>query len=112
MKIVADDKIPFLKGVLEPFAQIVYLPGKEITRDVVKDADALLVRTRTRCDAGLLEGTSVKFIGTATIGHDHIDTFYCDEHNIKWTNAPGCNSSSVQQYIAAALLKIDRKSVV
>ena len=110
MKIVADDKIPFLKGVLEPFAQIVYLPGKEITRDVVKDADALLVRTRTRCDAGLLEGTSVKFIGTATIGHDHIDTFYCDEHNIKWTNAPGCNSSSVQQYIAAALLKISSEN--
>lgn len=106
MKIVADDKIPFLRGVLEPFARVDYMPGKEITRDVVMDADALLVRTRTKCDHALLEGTAVRFIGTATIGYDHIDTGFCDSNNIKWVNAPGCNSSSVQQYIAAALLKI------
>jgi erythronate-4-phosphate dehydrogenase len=70
------------------------------------DADALLVRTRTKCTEDLLKGTSVKFIGTATIGFDHIDTEYCRKQNISWTNAPGCNSSSVQQYIAAALLKM------
>lgn len=106
MKIVADDKIPFLKGVLEPFAEIEYLPGREITNEKVRDADALLIRTRTKCDKQLLHSTKVRFIGTATIGFDHIDTRYCDSNNIRWSNAPGCNSSSVQQYVAAALLKL------
>jgi len=106
IRIVADDKIPFLKGILESFANVTWLSGKQINRDAVMDADALLIRTRTKCNADLLEGTAVKFIGTSTIGFDHIDTAYCKNNNIKWTNAPGCNSSSVQQYIAAALLKI------
>jgi erythronate-4-phosphate dehydrogenase len=106
MKIIADDKIPFLKGALEPFAQVVYVPGKLINSEMLKDSDAMLIRTRTKCSDSLLEGTSVKFIGTATIGFDHIDIQYCNRHNIIWTNAPGCNSSSVQQYVAAALLKI------
>ncbi|MBN1181969.1 MAG: 4-phosphoerythronate dehydrogenase PdxB [Bacteroidales bacterium] len=109
MKIVADDKIPFLKGVLEPFADVVYLPGKEIKPSDVKDADALLTRTRTKCNAELLQGSKVKFIATATIGFDHIDTNYCDQKGIRWTNAPGCNSSSVQQYIAAVLLYLSQK---
>lgn len=106
MKIVADDKIPFLKGVLEPHAEVIYIPGKEINREILKDSDALLIRTRTKCTENLLEGTNVRFIGTATIGFDHIDTHYCNKNGISWTNAPGCNSSSVQQYIAAALLRI------
>ena len=106
MKIIADDKIPFLRGVLEPFADVVYMPGSKISRADLTDTDGLLIRTRTKCNEALLHGTSVKFIGTATIGYDHIDTDYCDARNIKWINAPGCNSSSVQQYIAAALLKL------
>ena len=106
IRIIADDKIPFLKGALEPYAEMVYLPCKQISRDIVKEADALLIRTRTKCTGNLLNGTNVRFIGTATIGFDHIDTQYCEKHNIKWTNAPGCNSSSVQQYIAGALLKM------
>jgi len=106
MKIVADDKIPFLKGVLETCADVVYLPGKAITRKIITDADALLIRTRTKCTEDLLKGTKVRFIGTATIGFDHIDTQYCEKHGIIWTNAPGCNSFSVQQYVAAALLKM------
>jgi len=110
IKIIADDKIPFLKGALEPFADIVYLPGKEISREVLKGADALLIRTRTKCTENLIKGTTIRFIGTATIGFDHIDTQYCENNNIEWTNAPGCNSSSVQQYIAAALLKIAHES--
>ncbi|MFW6101887.1 MAG: 4-phosphoerythronate dehydrogenase, partial [Bacteroidota bacterium] len=103
MKIVADHKIPYLKGVLEPYAEIVYKPGPEISNDDVKDADALIVRTRTKCDEELLLGSSVKFIATATIGFDHIDQEYCRKKNISWTNAPGCNASSVQQYIASVL---------
>jgi erythronate-4-phosphate dehydrogenase len=106
MKIVVDDKIPFLKGALEPYADVVYMPANLINTEALKEADALLIRTRTKCNRNLLEGTRVKFIGSATIGYDHIDTNYCKKKNITWTNAPGCNSSSVQQYIAAALLKI------
>jgi erythronate-4-phosphate dehydrogenase len=106
IKIIADNNIPFLKGALEPYVEVVYLPGKEITQEVIKGADALLIRTRTKCTESLLKNSDVKFIGTATIGFDHIDTQYCENNNIEWTNAPGCNSSSVQQYIGAALLKI------
>jgi erythronate-4-phosphate dehydrogenase len=106
MKIIADDKIPFLKDVLEPYAEVIYMQGKQITNKILKDADALLIRTRTKCTDSLLKGTRVKYIGTATIGFDHIDTQFCEKNKIFWTNAPGCNSASVQQYMAAALLKI------
>ena len=106
MKIVCDDKIPFLRGVLEPFAEVVYLPGKQTTPDVVRDADAIITRTRTKCDASLLEGSSVKVIATATIGFDHIDTAWCESHGIIWRNAPGCNSWSVKQYIASVLVSL------
>lgn len=106
LRIVSDDKIPFLHGVLDRFAEVRYMPGSKIAREHLSDADALIIRTRTKCTPGLLEGTRVKFIGTATIGFDHIDTHYCESRNIKWVNAPGCNSWSVQQYVAAALLNI------
>jgi len=106
LRIIADEKIPYLQGILEPYAEVRYLPGNLIVRDSLMHADALLIRTRTRCDKSLLEGTSVKFIATATIGFDHIDTGYCKSANIRWVNAPGCNSSSVQQYLTAALLMI------
>ncbi|MFA7421177.1 MAG: 4-phosphoerythronate dehydrogenase PdxB [Melioribacteraceae bacterium] len=112
IKIIADDKIPFLKGVLEPFADVIYLSPKQITKEAVNDTDALLVRTRTKCNAELLEGSNVKFIATATIGYDHIDGAYCDSKNIKWISAPGCNSSSVQQYIASALVTISDRNKI
>lgn len=100
---VVDDKILFIRGVFEPHAEILYLPGSEIRQEHLQDADCLLVRTRTHCDKKLLSGTRVKFIGTATIGFDHIDTKWCEENGITWTNAPGCNSGAVAQYITAAL---------
>ena len=109
MKIICDNKIPFLKGVLEPFAQVVYLPGKETTPEVVRDADALITRTRTKCNEALLKGSQVQVIATATIGFDHIDTAWCDRNGIFWENAPGCNSGSVQQYIASVLVTLARK---
>jgi erythronate-4-phosphate dehydrogenase len=104
MKVVVDKKIPFLQGVLEPFTDVEYYGGAEITRQVLLDADAIIIRTRTRCNASLLEGTKVKFIASATIGFDHIDIAYCKEKGIIWTNAPGCNSTSVMQYLTFALL--------
>ena len=74
MKVICDSDIPFLKGALEPYCEVIYSRGSEISRDMVKDADALVIRTRTKCDANLLEGSNVRFIATATIGYDHIDT--------------------------------------
>ncbi|HEY4786754.1 MAG TPA: 4-phosphoerythronate dehydrogenase PdxB [Bacteroidales bacterium] len=109
MKVVADNKIPFLQGVLEPFADVVYLPGSEIAREHLMDADALITRTRTKCNEKLLSGTKVKFIATATIGFDHIDTDWCEKNGIFWTNAAGCNSGSVYQYIASVLVALSKK---
>ncbi|MBO4427060.1 MAG: 4-phosphoerythronate dehydrogenase PdxB [Bacteroidales bacterium] len=109
MKIVADNKIPFLRGALEPYAEVVYLPGKETTPEVVRDADALITRTRTICNEALLKGSKVKVIATATIGFDHIDTAWCEASGIVWRNAPGCNSWSVKQYITALLLTLAKK---
>ena len=104
MKIVADDKIPFLEGVFEPWAEVVRLPGRAIAPADVADADALIVRTRTRCDAALLAGSRVRFVATATIGFDHIDAPDLAKLGIRWTSAPGCNADSVAQYAAAVLL--------
>lgn len=104
MKIIIDDKIPYIRGAFEGVAEVVYLPGSKTTPEVVKDADAIVTRTRTICNEKLLAGSSVKFIATATIGYDHIDTDYCDRAGIRWTNAPGCNSKSVEQYIASSLM--------
>lgn len=106
IKIIADNKIPFLKGVLDDVAQVSYLPGHKISNKEILDADAFIIRTRTKCDEGLLQNSSIKFIASATIGYDHIDTEYCKTKGIAWTNAPGCNASSVEQYVVAALLEL------
>jgi erythronate-4-phosphate dehydrogenase len=112
MKIVIDDKIPYIQGTFENIAEVIYLPGSKTTANVVKDADALVTRTRTLCNEQLLANSSVKFIATATIGFDHIDTDYCAANGIQWTNAPGCNSRSVEQYIASTLITLaERKRI-
>ena len=110
MKVIVDNKIPYIREAIEALAeQVVYLPGGEITPEVVKDADALIIRTRTRCCRELLQGSKVQFIATATIGYDHIDTAYCREAGIAWSNAPGCNAASVAQYVQSCLLLLERE---
>lgn len=104
MKIIIDDKIPYIQGAFENVAEVIYLPGSKTTTEIARDAHAIVTRTRTICNEKLLAGSSVKFIATATIGYDHIDTDYCDANGIQWTNAPGCNSKSVEQYIASTLM--------
>jgi len=112
MKILIDDKIPYIQGAFEGVAEVVYLPGSKTTAEIAKDADAIVTRTRTICNEQLLKDSSVKFIATATIGFDHIDTDYCDATGIAWTNAPGCNSKSVEQYIASTLMVLaERKNL-
>ena len=106
-KIVTDENIPFLRGVLEPWFEVVY--AGNITAALAHDAEALLIRTRTRCDEKLLAGSAVKFIGTATIGFDHIDTVYCQAHGIEIATAAGCNARAVMQYVGSALVHLSRK---
>lgn len=103
MKIVIDKNIPYIKGIFEKHFDVLYLSAKEIDASAVRDADALIVRTRTRCDAALLEGSTVKFIASATAGYDHIDAEYCNRRSIEWRNAAGCNADSVCQYVMSAV---------
>ncbi len=109
LRFVADDRIPFLKGVLEPYGQVQYLPGKDISRTHLIGTDGLIIRTRTRVTESLINNTGLKIIATATIGTDHIDIEACGNNQVKWVNAPGCNSGSVYQYVAAALVFLARK---
>ena len=103
MKIVADKHIPFLEGVFEPYAEVVYIDGRVISHEDIIDADALIIRTRTKCNEAMLGGTKVSMIATATIGTDHIDLDYCKEHDIEVNNAEGCNAGGVMQYVFSGL---------
>ena len=110
MKIVVDDKIPYIRETICQLAdEVVFLSGAAITAADVKDADVLVVRTRTRCDRQLLEGSKVKLVVTATIGYDHLDTQWLDVAGIHWTNCPGCNSGSVAQYVECSLLLLEQQ---
>lgn len=109
MRVLIDRAIPFLKGVLEPFAEVEYIDGNAFTSELVRDADALIVRTRTRCDGPLLEGSKVQFIATATIGFDHIDLDYCRAHNIVVSTSAGCNARGVLQWVAASLALLAKR---
>lgn len=105
-KIIVDDDIPYIKGRLEPVADVVYVDQFDFTPEIVRDADALAIRTRTRCDATLLQGSRVKAIATATIGMDQIDIPWCREAGISVANAAGCNAPAVAQYVWSSLLRL------
>lgn len=107
MKILIDKFIPYIEGRLEPYAKVEYLLPSDFTAESVKDADALIVRTRTKCNQELLEGSKVKFVATATIGIDHIDQIWCKANGITVSNAPGCNAPAVAQYVWSSLLRRD-----
>ena len=106
MKVIIDSAIPFIRGVVEPYAEVVYCKGAEIDSSIVRDADALVVRTRTECNKELLRDSRVRFIATATIGRDHIDEEYCRKAGIDVASAAGCNARGVLQWVAAALKHI------
>jgi len=112
LKIVADVDIPFLKGVLEPYFEVVYVKGFQINSDILRGASALLTRTRTKCDRNLLEGSQVSIIASATIGTDHIDTDYCKKASIEVKSAPGCNSYGVMQYVFTSLYLVAQQKQV
>ncbi len=109
VKLVVDCAIPFLEGLFDPWAEVVRLPGSDFTPEVVHDADALVIRTRTRCTEALLATSRVKLIATATIGFDHIDMDYCRRAGIEVVTAAGCNARGVLQWVAAVLVAFSRK---
>ena len=103
MKIIFDRNIPFISKPLSSIGEAIPMTGTEITNETVKDADAIIIRTRTRCDATLLKDSKCRFIGTATIGTDHIDLPYCASRGITVANAPGCNAPAVAQWVLSAI---------
>ncbi len=108
MRVLIDKYVPFLQGVLDRHADVCYLEPEQFTPESVREADALIIRTRTRCYPDLLKGSRVQFIATATIGTDHIDLDYCRAHNIQVVSCPGCNAKAVCDYIEEALLEVVR----
>lgn len=103
MKIVCATNIPFATEAFSPLGNLQILPPREITPAVVKNADVLIIRSTLKVNEGLLRDSKVKFVGTCTIGTDHMDTGYLDKHGITWCAAPGCNANSVAEYLTAAL---------
>ena len=110
LKIVADRNVPYL-GNLARIARLTALDADDITPGAVRDADALIVRTRTRCDRSLLQGSRVRFVGTATIGTDHIDLDACRDMDITVANAPGSNAPAVAQYVFASIMRLINRPV-
>ncbi len=109
MKIIADENIPFAAECFSSLGDVTILSGRDITSSAVRDADVLIVRSITKVDEKLLNGSSVKFVGTATIGFEHIDVEYLNQKKIGFASAPGSNANSVAEYVIAALLEIARK---
>ena len=104
MRIVADENIPLLDEFFAGFGEIRRLPGRSIDAAAIADADLLLVRSVTQVDRALLDGSAVKFVGTCTIGTDHLDLDYFQQAGITWASAPGCNARGVVDYVLGSLL--------
>ncbi len=108
MKLVVDENIPLAEAFLGSLGEVVALPGRELSAVDVRDADALVVRSVTRVDASLLADSRVSFVGTCTIGVDHLDRDYLQRRGIAFASAPGCNANSVVEYVFSALCALDQ----
>ena len=107
MKIVADENIPLIEAFFSRLGEVVRLPGRSMTAADVQDADALIVRSVTKVNSSLLAGSKIGFVGTCTIGVDHLDQNYLDSKGIRWSSAPGCNANSVVEFVYAALCHLN-----
>lgn len=108
MRLVADENIPLVETYFGHLGEVVRRPGRDMSAEDLRTADVLLVRSVTQVNAQLLAGSSVRFVGTCTIGEDHLDKNYLDSAGIAWASAPGCNANSVVEYVYAALAHLDR----
>ncbi|MDP2990243.1 MAG: 4-phosphoerythronate dehydrogenase [Kiritimatiellota bacterium] len=109
MKIICSTNIPYAEEAFRPLGNLTILAPQEITADRVRDADVLVIRSTLRVNRALLEGSRVRFVGTATIGTDHLDLAYLDQAGITWCAAPGCNANSVAEYVITALLCLGQR---
>ncbi len=109
MRIIADENIPYVAEAFGRLGTIRTMAGRKMTRDDLTEADVLLVRSITPVNEALLAGTPVRFVGTATIGFDHVDTAYLQREGIAFTTAAGSNANSVAEYITAALLVLGER---
>lgn len=109
LKIVIDENITYGKEAFENLGEVTMLPGRTITKASLLDKDALFVRSVTNVNKNLLQNTNIKFVGTATIGRDHIDEKYLSENDIGFCYAPGCNSYAVTEYVFSAITHIAAK---
>jgi erythronate-4-phosphate dehydrogenase len=109
MNIIADTNIPFAGECFSSLGEVTIVPGREITPGAIRDAQILLVRSITRVDSNLLDGSSIRFVGTSTIGFDHVDVDYLAERDIGFASAPGSNANSVAEYVVAGLLNAAQK---
>lgn len=109
MKIICSTNIPYAEEAFRPLGDLTILSPKEITADRVRDTDVLMIRSTLRVNRALLEGSRVRFVGTATIGTDHLDLDYLKQAGITWCAAPGCNANSVSEYVTAALLCLGKR---
>jgi len=106
MKIIADENIPCVKRAFSTLGEVSLLPGRQMRAGDVRDADILLVRSVTRVGRELLAGSRLRFVGSATIGFDHIDREYLQEHDIGFATAPGCNATSAAEYVVSSVLAL------
>lgn len=107
MKIVADENLAFTEYFFSEFGEIQQAAGRTLTQKDVRDAEALLVRSVTQVNDSLIQNTALKFVGSATIGTDHLDIAVLEKHQIAWSNAAGCNAQAVAEYVITALLKLN-----
>ena len=106
MKILADQNIPCVADAFRNLGEVELMPGRDIRREHLANCQCLIVRTVTRVDADLLDGTPVKFVGTATIGTDHIDLDYLAAAEIGCSNAAGCNAEAAAEYVISGLFAL------
>jgi erythronate-4-phosphate dehydrogenase len=109
MKVVCASSLTFGGDAFATLGEALIRPERSVSADVVRDADALVTRSKVRINRGLLDGSRVRFVGTATAGTDHMDLDYLASRNIAWSAAPGCNANSVAEYVMAALLVLARR---
>lgn len=103
IRVIVEQSVPYLKGIIERYATPIYLDNHDITKQHIRDAQAMVVRSITQCNASLLAGTQIEYIATATAGTDHIDDKYCEQAHIHWDSTPGCNAIAVAQYVFSSL---------
>jgi erythronate-4-phosphate dehydrogenase len=106
VKITADENMPFAQEAFSNLGEVVLAPGREMNTEMLKDTDCLAIRSITKVSESLLSGTAVKYVGTATIGTDHVDQEYLKRSGVGFASAPGCNAISVSEYVMTALLEL------